>query len=102
LIASTRARILPVDTGRFVNSQRLRLLAACVEAIELAVILGRELLHEIGVHEVGLEPGEHAGLQHVPTDCEPVVARPPVARVRATVVVRADLGKTAAAAATLD
>ena len=53
--------------------------------------LGDELLHQIRMHEMGLEIAQHAGLDHLPANGQPVVAGSAVAGIGAAIVV-VDLG----------
>jgi len=81
---------------------RVCVLARRIETVELAVVLGGELLDELRLHEMRLESREDARLEHVASDGQSVAAGAAVARVRAAVMVVAHLGEATAANAALD
>ncbi len=51
-----------------------------------AAKLRHELLHQLRPHQVGPEPAQHARLEHIAPNHQPVVADTTVARVRAPIL----------------
>jgi hypothetical protein len=56
---------LALDPGQLLLSQLMGRRALGRRPIQLAVVFGHELLHEVRLHEMGLEATQHAGLDHL-------------------------------------
>ena len=61
LTASMNRPDLALDPGQLLLSQLMGRRALGRRPVQLAVVLGDELLHEVKLHEMGLEATQHAG-----------------------------------------